>query len=57
MEDTWPDKREEAASEVADEAHQKRKVWNKDSKQDCDKDTRHTEATSPNLEFSVLRPN
>ena len=57
MEDTWPDKREKTASEVTNEAHEKRKVWNKDCKQDCDKNTRHPEATSPNLEFTILRPN
>ena len=56
MEDTRPDKWEETASEVTNEAHEEREVRDKDSKQDGDQNTGNSEATAPDLELAILRP-
>ena len=56
MKYTWPDKWEKTSGKVANEAHEKREVGDKDSKEDCEEDAENSEPTSPDLEFTVLRP-
>lgn len=56
MKYTWPDKWEKTSGKVANEAHEKREVGDKDSKEDCEEDAENSEPTSPDLQFSILRP-
>ena len=56
MKHTGPDKREKTSCKVSDESHEKREVRNKDSKENGDEDTANSESQTPDLEFSILRP-
>lgn len=56
MEDAGPDKGEEAASEVTDEAHKDGEVGNDDGKGDGEHDNTDPEGETPDLEVTVEAP-
>jgi len=56
VEDTRPDKGEEAACEVSYEAHQDGEVGNEDGKQDGDHYHTDSETEPPNLQLAIKGP-
>lgn len=56
VEDRWPDERQEAAREAADEAHQNSEVRNNNCENDGDNHNENAETEAPDLELAVHGP-